>query len=765
MSGGQLRCSASKWADRLFSDFNDPTDSSSVVTLAPERQFTLPIDFYQVLGAETHFLGDGIKRAYEARVRKVPHECYSDEALTGRRQILHSACDTLANPRSRGDYNQGLIENEAETLMREVPWNKVPGALCLLQEVGEVEVVIQAGQRLLQDQLPKSFKRDVMLAMALSYVDISREAMAESSPDIIKSCEALERALQILQEGGGRSLAPDLQEQIEETLEEITPRCILELLALPLDEEHRAKREEGLQGARNILWAVGGGGAVAPLGGFTREEFMNEAFSHMTAAEQVDLFAATPNSIPAESFEIYMAALAHIAEGFIGKRPHLIQEADALFLQLQQTNGTPIEIVSDFSAAEQELDFALERGMCSLLLGELDDCRAWLGLDNKKSPYRDPLIVDFILANSDEAEEDMLLPGLCKLLESWLTEIVFPRFKDTRGLKFKLRDYYDDSGVLSYLERLERGRGSPLAAAAAIVRIGAGAGAALDNVKASAIQTLKKVFPLGNERGGKEARAHNAPTISSQAQSTKDAPHKDYPNSNVYKQPRMSNEYISNLSDASEFAKPTTESWGENSGPGGGEDLFLLSKLSKEIGSFGVKIVCASVVVGVLAIAGLRYLPAQYSSTKTLKEVPFSTTIGDNLNHGAPKMDARLADNLVRKWQMLKSQALGPDHAVSRLSEILDGQMLKIWSERAKDIAEHGWFWEYSLLGLTIESVTVSTDGMRAMVEATLQEAARLIDTTHPEHNDSYRSTYTTRYEMTNVKGTWKITDGAVLRS
>lgn len=759
----QMRCTASRWAERLFSDFNDPTDSGSVVTLAPERQFTLPIDFYQVLGAETHYLGDGIKRAYEARVRTVPHEGYSDEVLTGRRQILQSACDTLANPRSRGDYNQGLIEDETETLMREVPWNKVPGALCLLQEVGEAEVVIQAGQKLLQERLPKSFKRDVMLAMALSYVDISREAMAESSPNIIKSCESLERALQILQEGGGRSLAPDLQEQIDETLEEITPRCILELLALPLDEDHRAKREEGLQGVRNILWAVGGGGAVAPLGGFTREEFMNEAFSHMTAAEQVDLFAATPNSIPAESFEIYMVALAHIAEGFVGKRPHLIQEADALFLQLQQTDGTSIEIVSDFSAAEQELDFALERGMCSLLLGELDDCRAWLGLDNEKSPYRDPSIIDFILANLDEAEEDMVLPGLCKLLESWLTEIVFPRFKDTRGLKFKLRDYYDDSTVLSYLERLEKGRGSPLAAAAAIVRIGAGAGAALDNVKASAIQTLKKVFPLGNGRGGKEVRSHNSPTISTEAQSTADLLHKDYPKGDIYKQPILSNGDVSNLSDASvEIAKPTTVSWCENSELIGDEELFLLSK---KIGSFGVKIVCAGVVVGVLAIAGLRYLPVQYSSTKTLKEVPSSTTIGDNLNYGVPKMDARLAENLVRKWQMLKSQALGPNHAVSRLSEILDGQMLKIWSERAKDIAEHGWFWEYSLLGLTIESVTVSTDGMRAMVEATLQEAARLIDTSHPEHNDSYRSTYTTRYEMTNVKGSWKITDGAVLRS
>lgn len=49
------------------------------------------------------------------------------------------------------------------------------------------------------------------------------------------------------------------------------------------------KRAEGLQGVRNILWAVGGGGAAAISGGFTREDFMNEAFLRMTAAEQVGL--------------------------------------------------------------------------------------------------------------------------------------------------------------------------------------------------------------------------------------------------------------------------------------------------------------------------------------------------------------------------------------------------------------------------------------------------------------------------------------------
>lgn len=90
-----------------------------------------------------------------------------------------------------------------------------------------------------------------------------------------------------MQEEGASNLALDLQAQIDETLEEITPRCVLELLAMPLDEEYRIRREEGLLGVRNILWSVGGGGVAAIGGGFTREEFMNEAFLRMTASEQV----------------------------------------------------------------------------------------------------------------------------------------------------------------------------------------------------------------------------------------------------------------------------------------------------------------------------------------------------------------------------------------------------------------------------------------------------------------------------------------------
>eukprot|EP00252_Welwitschia_mirabilis_P011426 TRINITY_DN25681_c0_g1_i1.p1 TRINITY_DN25681_c0_g1~~TRINITY_DN25681_c0_g1_i1.p1 ORF type:complete len:807 (-),score=168.71 TRINITY_DN25681_c0_g1_i1:164-2584(-) len=755
-----LKCRANKWADRLFSDFEDPSHAavSNVTVLPPERKFTLPIDFYQVLGAETHFLGDGIRRAYEAAVRRVPHEDYSEEALLGRRDILQSACDTLANPRSRGDYNQGLLEDEARTLMRDVPWHKVPGALCLLQEVGEADIVIQAGQKLLREHLPKSFKRDVILAMALSYIDVSREAMAESKQDIIKSCEALEHALQLLQEGGGKSLALNLQEQIDETLEELAPRYVLEILALPLDEQHRVRREEGLQRVRNILWTVGDRGAVASIAGFSREEFMNEAFLRMTAAEQVDLFSATPNSIPAESFEVYSAALAHIAEGFVGKKPQLIQEADSLFMQLQQTAGISMESTED--SPELVLAFALERGMCALLLGQLESCQHWLGLDSLSSPYRDTPIIEFIQSNSSK-DDDMQLSGLCKLLESWLTEIVFPRFKDTHDIGFKLRDYYDDPDVLKFLEKLDKGRGSPLAAAAAIAKIGAGAGAAIDTVKSNAIQALKKVFPFAKEAVNRRATStsisgtlieENAVGSSSKAYTVRDALH----------------EYNARGGDTHDMLDVTTSKdiWASTDAIGREKS----SAYSKFYFS-AMKIASGAIITGAIVIAGIRsYYKGHHGSLQPETQVQSSSattisTTSDGTDLCNVKMDARLAENLVRKWQLIKSQALGPNHDVSELPEILDGEMLNIWKERAREIAEHGWFWEYSLLGLSIDSVTISKDGKRAMVEVTLQEAARLIDNNHPEHNDSYRTTYTTRYEMNNSKGSWKITDGAVLRS
>jgi len=93
--------------------------------------------------------------------------------------------------------------------------------------------------------------------------------------------------LVFMQEVSGRALARDLQEQIEGTLDELAGRCILELLALPLDKDYEHQRAQGLQGLRALLWNLDADGNGPPVGGLTRESLMKEAFSLMTAAEQV----------------------------------------------------------------------------------------------------------------------------------------------------------------------------------------------------------------------------------------------------------------------------------------------------------------------------------------------------------------------------------------------------------------------------------------------------------------------------------------------
>ncbi|XP_071733208.1 protein ACCUMULATION AND REPLICATION OF CHLOROPLASTS 6, chloroplastic-like [Rutidosis leptorrhynchoides] len=753
--------SASKWANRLLADFQflptttNAADSSdqTTSTLTPpypptlsDRFVSMPIDFYKVLGAEPHFLGDGIRRCYESRVSKSPQYGYSDDALISRRQILEAACETLANPRLKREYNQGLSDDEFDTILTDVPWDNVPGALCVLQESGEDEVVLQIGESLLKERLPKLFKQDVVLAMALSYVEISRDTMALSPPDYIKGCELLERALNLLQEEGASNLAPDLQAQIDETLEEINPRYVLELLALPLDDEYRTRRIEGLQGMRNILWAVGGGGATAIAGGFTREEFMNEAFLQMTAMEQVELFTATPDNIPAESFEVYGVALALVAQAFMGKKPHLIQDADRLFEQLQQIKIT--SLANSYNAREsREVDFTLERGLCSLLVGEVDECRSLLGLNDENSPFRDPSIATFVIENSIDDPENDLLPGLCKLLETWLMEVVFPRFRETTDVQFKLGDYYDDPIVLRYLERLEGVGGSPLAAAAAIARIGAEATAVLDSVKVGAIEALRKVFPLGQE-----------------TQSVRRSDNDEFGDSFSVE---TEFEFDKHLNGSVPI--DITHVHEQNSVNDNQEQEMI----TDQIKDLAIKFMCGGVVVGLMTLAALKLMPIKKGSpTPHTEVVPVMASdvsnVADSIVEGTeeiPRMDARYAEGLVRKWQNIKSQALGPDHSLAKLSEVLDGQMLKIWQERATEITQHGWFWDYTLLNITIDSVTISLDGRLAVVEATLEESAKFTDLANPEHNDSYSSTHTTRYEMSYDKSGWKITKGAVLQS
>jgi hypothetical protein len=190
--------------------------------------------------------------------------------------------------------------------------------------------------------------------------------------------------------------------------------------------------------------------------------------------------------MPPELFEVYSVVLAYVAQGVAFRKPHLITRADTLLSQLQYPNKDPFD----------EIEFSLERGMCALLMGDLERCHQWLGLDSDSSPHRDQEVVNFVMdvsnshSNGEEGDVVDMLPGLCKLLETWLVQVVFPRSRDTQGVDFKLRDYYDDPVVLRYLESIGGGSGSHLTAVAlAAVTVGATA------VKSGTLTAFQKVFP------------------------------------------------------------------------------------------------------------------------------------------------------------------------------------------------------------------------------------------------------------------------------
>lgn len=72
-------------------------------------------------------------------------------------------------------------------------------------------------------------------------------------------------------------------------------------------------------------------------------------------------------------------ALALVARAFVGKKPHLIQDADNLFQQLQQTKVTTLgNSLNVYTPKEnREIDFALEASVPCLWESSMIVARGW----------------------------------------------------------------------------------------------------------------------------------------------------------------------------------------------------------------------------------------------------------------------------------------------------------------------------------------------------------------------------------------------------
>ena len=125
-------------------------------------------------------------------------------------------------------------------------------------------------------------------------------------------------------------------------------------------------------------------------------------------------------------------------------------------------------------------------------------------------------------------------------------------------------------------------------------------------------------------------------------------------------------------------------------------------------------------------------------------------------------LSTRQIESIVRQWQAEKMRALGPKHDSSKLGNVLCGDMLASWLQKAKAIQERGIWWRYHLKSMAIESVT-QTARNRVVVVVKLEETAQLHGVPNTSRPSSYRSEYRARYAIVLKDGVWKIESGSVL--
>jgi curved DNA-binding protein CbpA len=422
----------------------------------------IPLDYYRILGLPLAASYEQLRQAYNDRIVQLPRREYSQAAITSRKQLIEEAYVVLSDPKERKAYDQVYLAHaygsdgvdaavavedrfqrnndniDGHNLTIEISQNELVGALLILQELGEYELVLKLGRPYIVSKnggtgansnygslSEEAVERpDVVLTVALACLELGREQWQQGHYE--NAAISLETGEELLSREG---LFPRVRDEIIADLYRLRPYRILELLELP--EEKTAEREQGLRLLREVLDQRGGiDGSGNDQSGLSMDDFLRfiqQLRNYLTVAEQHELFEEQSKRPSAVS--IYLAVYTLIARGFAQHQPALIRQAKQLLSRLSKRQ-----------------DVHLEQSLCALLLGQTEVATRTLELSQEYEALA------FIRENSQGSPD--LLPGLCLYGERWLQNEVFPHFRDLAGRQASLKEYFANQQVQAYLEAL-----------------------------------------------------------------------------------------------------------------------------------------------------------------------------------------------------------------------------------------------------------------------------------------------------------------------
>ena len=425
----------------------------------------IPLDYYRILGLPLAASEEQLRQAYSDRIVQLPRREYSTTSISSRKRLIEEAYMVLLDTEKRNAYDQLYLahvytpnktvdsvpqatladnnskDQDAQSLSIEITPEGFVGSLLILQELGEYELVLKLGRpylvskpnlvslktghRVNRTEIPDNPDLpDIILTVSLACLELGREEWQQGHYE--NAAVSLETGEELLAREG---LFSSVRAEMAADLYKLRPYRILELLALP--QTQIPKRRQGLELLQSILEDRGGiDGAGNDQSGLNIDDFLRfiqQIRHYLTVSEQHKLFEL--ESKRPSAVATYLAVYSLIARGFTQRQPALIRQAKQMLMQLAKRQ-----------------DVHLEQSLCALLMGQTEEATRVLELSQEYEALA------FIREKSQDSPD--LLPGLCLYSEQWLQQEVFPHFRDLAKQQASLKDYFADRQVQAYLESL-----------------------------------------------------------------------------------------------------------------------------------------------------------------------------------------------------------------------------------------------------------------------------------------------------------------------
>ncbi|MBD2039617.1 IMS domain-containing protein [Microcoleus sp. FACHB-672] len=769
----------------------------------------IPLDYYRILGLPIQATAEQLQQAHRDRSLQLPRREYSEVAILARKQLIDEAYAILSEPDQRQAYDasflaktydldsKGLGEPPAagsdsphshadlHTPSIEIEDKQFVGALLILQELGEYELVLKLSQPSLSSGRfglkvgrfgePQLVGPDIILTVSLACLELGREQWQQGQYE--NAAVSLETGQELLLKDG---LFPNVRGEMQADLYKLRPYRIMELLEL--SDEYVVERRRGLHLLRDMLQERGGiDGNGTDESGLSVDDFLRfvqQLRSYLTVAEQQSLFeveARRPSAVAT-----YLAVYALIARGFAQRQPILIRQAKLMLMRLGKRQ-----------------DVHLEQAICALLLGQTEEASQALELSQEYET------LDFIRKQSENAPD--LLPGLCLYGERWLQEEVFPHFRDLANQQALLKDYFADERVQAYLESLpaeeeeasnewfpvttqlsptpKKVEAKPLTQWEPVAAIASRANMATLSSASTGPTTVPSALSGSAEPPLVEAQHTPSPALNGSGANLGEPLHSESAatlplteSNSERRQGRLRPDERARVPVAT-VPRPAAETeerrgnrslrgWQRTSGK-----LLRSVKVERLIGLALVTLI-ALLVLGFLSARTLGWIADQLSRLSgpalekdqpflELRQPPVAIPDPDTnpLATTGPLSDS-LAEQVIQKWFTTKAEALGPEHKVEQLEQILTGPALAKWQRWAKEAKEMNAYNEYQQ-SLNVQSVQMDkNDPNLAKVDAEVSEAAKSFE--GGKLTDSRDDKFGVRYNLVRRDGQWLIQDWVV---